>query len=192
MNASWLSLVAIGLLAGLPFRLTAQTAPHPFQATDYYKLTSVGEPRPGARQHEEGFVAEPGFAERDQPRAGPQAVRRPGVHLVAVRGGRARARAAARDPARQPPVPRAIGWRRAEAAHERRLEPARSGLVSRRPGDRVRAGLDRHERGEEPGPTAALRAPRGRRSGSSPRSGAPGPDPISGSRPSTTRCSRSS
>ena len=46
MNASWLSLVAIGLLAGLPFRLTAQTAPHPFQATDYYKLTSVGEPRP--------------------------------------------------------------------------------------------------------------------------------------------------
>jgi len=46
MNARWLSLVAIGLLAGLPFRLTAQTAPHPFQATDYYKLTSVGEPRP--------------------------------------------------------------------------------------------------------------------------------------------------
>src|SRR2546425_2989208 len=46
MNARWLSLVAIGLLAGLPFRLTAQTAPRPFQATDYYKLTSVGEPRP--------------------------------------------------------------------------------------------------------------------------------------------------
>src|SRR3989442_15687860 len=43
MNARWLSLVAIGLLAGLPFRLTAQTAPHPFQATDYYKLADAGE-----------------------------------------------------------------------------------------------------------------------------------------------------
>jgi len=54
MNIRWLPLVAIGLLAGLPVRLraqvsplgTAQTSPHPFQATDYYRLTSVGEPRP--------------------------------------------------------------------------------------------------------------------------------------------------
>src|SRR5437016_14268032 len=56
MNASWLSLVAIGLLAGLPFRLTAQTAPHPFQATDYYKLTSVGEPRPAPDGRRIAFV----------------------------------------------------------------------------------------------------------------------------------------
>ena len=56
MNARWLSLVAIGLLAGLPFRLTAQTAPHPFQATDYYKLTSVGEPRPAPDGRRIAFV----------------------------------------------------------------------------------------------------------------------------------------
>ncbi|OLD00996.1 MAG: hypothetical protein AUI99_07895 [Gemmatimonadetes bacterium 13_1_40CM_3_69_22] len=45
MSARWLPLVAIGLLAGLSVRLSAQTSTHPFQATDYYKLTSVGEPR---------------------------------------------------------------------------------------------------------------------------------------------------
>ena len=45
MSARWLPLVAIGLLAGQPVRLSAQTSSHPFQATDYYKLTSVGEPR---------------------------------------------------------------------------------------------------------------------------------------------------
>src|SRR2546426_8986250 len=45
MSARWLPLLAIGLLAGLPVRLSAQTSTHPFQATDYYKLTSVGEPR---------------------------------------------------------------------------------------------------------------------------------------------------
>src|SRR5207248_11381254 len=54
MNARWLPLVAIGLVAGLHVRLraqasplgAAQASPHPFQATDYYKLASVGEPRP--------------------------------------------------------------------------------------------------------------------------------------------------
>src|SRR5947207_5242528 len=53
MNARWLPLVAIGLVAGLHVRLraqasplgAAQASPHPCQATDYYKLTSVGEPR---------------------------------------------------------------------------------------------------------------------------------------------------
>src|SRR5437762_12470411 len=45
MNARWLlSFVAIGLLtARAPDRLSAQT-PRPFQATDYYKMTFVGDP----------------------------------------------------------------------------------------------------------------------------------------------------
>src|SRR2546425_6868194 len=45
--------LAIGLLsAGSPVRLTAQVTPRPFQATDYYRLTFVGEPRlaPDARR----------------------------------------------------------------------------------------------------------------------------------------------
>src|SRR2546426_979550 len=56
MKARWLPLlVATGLLAASAAdRLraqaspsgSAQTSPRPFQATDYYKLTSVGEPRP--------------------------------------------------------------------------------------------------------------------------------------------------
>src|SRR6266702_4106467 len=50
MNArSLLPALAIGLLTA---RLTAQGAPRPFQATDYYRLTFVGEPRlaPDARR----------------------------------------------------------------------------------------------------------------------------------------------
>src|SRR5712691_9594857 len=48
MNARWLLWgLAIGLLtARPPDRLTAQTSPRPFQATDYYKLTSVTDPAP--------------------------------------------------------------------------------------------------------------------------------------------------
>src|SRR5216117_4470888 len=56
MSARWLPLVAIGLLAGLPVLLSAQTSTHPFQATDYYKLTSVGEPRPAPDGRRIAFV----------------------------------------------------------------------------------------------------------------------------------------
>ncbi len=46
MNARWLPRVAIGLLtAGPPVCLSAQSTPHPFQATDYYRLTALGDPR---------------------------------------------------------------------------------------------------------------------------------------------------
>src|SRR5207249_10189649 len=114
--------------------------------------------RPGARQPEEGFVADAGLSERDHARAGSEAVRRPGVHVPAISGGRARPRAAARDPTAESSVPRAQGRRRAEAAHQRRLEPAGPRLVTRRSGDCVPTGLDRHERGARPGPAATLRA----------------------------------
>src|SRR5438094_9097988 len=56
MSARWLPLVAIGLLAGLSVRLSAQSSPRPFQATDYYKLTSVGEPRPAPDGRRIAFV----------------------------------------------------------------------------------------------------------------------------------------
>src|SRR5204863_9180090 len=64
MNARWLPLVAIGLVAGLHVRLraqasplgAAQASPHPFQATDYYKLASVGEPRPAPDGRRIAFV----------------------------------------------------------------------------------------------------------------------------------------
>src|SRR5437667_10544467 len=53
MNARWLPPVAIGLLsAGQPICLSAQSPPHPFQATDYYRLTTLSDPRvsPDARR----------------------------------------------------------------------------------------------------------------------------------------------
>ena len=58
MKARWLpSFVATGLLtASPPDRLSAQSSPRPFQATDYYKLTSVGEPRPAPDGRRIAFV----------------------------------------------------------------------------------------------------------------------------------------
>src|SRR5438046_2131477 len=56
MNARWLPLVAIGLVAGLHVRLSAQSSPRPFQATDYYTLTGVGEPRPAPDGRRIAFV----------------------------------------------------------------------------------------------------------------------------------------
>ena len=46
MNARWLPPVAIGLLtAGPPACLSAQSSRHPFQATDAYRLTALGDAR---------------------------------------------------------------------------------------------------------------------------------------------------
>ncbi len=46
MTVRRLLFVAMAVLAARPpDRLTAQTSPHPFQATDYYRLSAIGEPR---------------------------------------------------------------------------------------------------------------------------------------------------
>ncbi len=66
MNARWLPLVAIGLVAGLHVRLAAQASPHPFQATDYYKLASVGEPRPAPDGRRIAFVVTTVVEDKDR------------------------------------------------------------------------------------------------------------------------------
>src|SRR5216117_3042021 len=66
MSARWLPLVAIGLLAGLPVLLSAQTSTHPFQATDYYKLASVGEPRPAPDGRRIAFVVTTVVEDKDR------------------------------------------------------------------------------------------------------------------------------
>src|SRR5438067_1660853 len=66
MNARGRPLVAIGLVAGLNVRLAAQASPHPFQATDYYKLASVGEPRPAPDGRRIAFVVTTVVEDKDR------------------------------------------------------------------------------------------------------------------------------
>jgi len=74
MNARWLPFVALGFLADVPVRLraqasplgSAQAAPRPFQATDYYKLTSVDGPRPAPDGRRIAFVVTTVVEDKDR------------------------------------------------------------------------------------------------------------------------------
>src|SRR6267378_8432203 len=74
MNARWLPFVALGFLADVPVHLqaqaspvgSAQAGPHPFQATDYYKLTSVDGPRPAPDGRRIAFVVTTVVEDKDR------------------------------------------------------------------------------------------------------------------------------
>src|SRR5207249_480749 len=67
MNARWLPPVAIGLLsAGQPICLSAQSPPHPFQATDYYRLTTLSDPRVSPDGRRIAFVVSTVVEDKDR------------------------------------------------------------------------------------------------------------------------------